>query len=225
MNDRADISWAPRLNLHEIKLLYFSCASGMYDEKLIDNVGIALYMRCESILEYTWAHESKVKCKRCHKNGTDTFILRQTKEPRELLRCPVCNWQIQWRVYLSETDKKTSGQLTAGRARRAFEEYYYKYPQCKEPNAKMMAIDQLIHEFHWTLRGELKEPVASRTACVCLLEGNATEITELLDSLTYGENTNPELLKTRDWRGSQEAIVKSRKNDLMKQQSTTQIGS
>ena len=212
MNDRRDISWAPRVNLNEIDLLYRSCAGGLYDEEKIDNIGIALYLRCESILEFTAAcNEGRVKCKRCISNNTETYIIRKTNTARELLRCVVCGWQIQWRVYISQTDKITSGQLGAGRAFPAFEAYYKNYPKYKEPAEKMIAIDTLIHEFHWFLRNEHATPVADRTACVCLLEGNATDIMQLLDKLTYGENINPELLKSQEiWNSRQIIARKSR---------------
>ena len=197
MNNREDIYWAPRVNLNEIKKFYLRCAGGVYDMELIDNTGIALFLRCESILEYTWAHEGKVKCKRCSRIGKEIFINRITKVPRELIRCSLCGWQIQWRVYVSETEKKQTGQLWAGRARHAFEEYYAKYPRCKEANEKVITIDQLIHSFHWTLKDELKKPTGLRTACVNLLEGNATQINDLLNSLTYGDETKTEIFETR----------------------------
>ena len=199
MNNREDIYWAPRVNLHEIRKFYLGCADGIYNEDLIDNTGIALFLRCESILEYTWAHEGKVKCKRCCRAGKTTFINRVTKAPRELLRCPNCGWQIQWRGYVSETEKKQTGQLWAGRARHAFEEYYKKFPGCKDPGEKVIAIDQLIHSFHWTLKDELEKPAGLRTACANLLEGNATQINDLLNNLTYGDETKTEMLETREW--------------------------
>ena len=193
--------WSPRVNLNEIKSLYLSCAGGIYDEEKIDSVGIGLFLRCESILEYSWALEGRVTCKRCAGNGVRTFIARKTKMPRELLRCEVCGWQILWRVYLAETDKKSSGQLRAGRARRAFENYYNDYPKCGRANEKMMAIDRLIHEFHWTLKdGECS---ADRSACVNLLEGNKTQIIELLNNLTYDANTGAEIRRTHEWWRSQ----------------------
>jgi len=213
MNDREDMYWAPRVNLHEIKLFYLKCTGKICDEKRLDNTGIALYLRCESILEYTWAHEGRVKCKRCYRNGKEIFIERITKTPRELIRCPVCGWQIQWRVYVSETEKKQTGQLMAGRARHAFEEYYRKYPECKESVEKIIAIDQLIHSFHWTLKSDLEKPTGLRTACVNLLEGNTTEINETLDNLTYGEETNLHMLETREKWSSQKTVEKNKKTD------------
>lgn len=172
---------------------------GLYDEEIIDDVGIALFMRCDSIMEYTWANEGNVRCKRCYGNGTQTYISRQSMLPKELLHCPVCNWQIQWKVYLSETEKRSSGQLMAGHARKAFEDYYHQYPRCQDPRSKLLAIDRLIHEFHWTLKRDREQPIAMRTACANLLEGSATQIIELLNSLTYSEATDAEMLKTRNW--------------------------
>ena len=74
-NDRADIYWAPRVRLHKVRALYLSNARGIYDDELIDDVGIALLLRCESILEFTEALEGRVKCKRC---ASDTLTLDQT---------------------------------------------------------------------------------------------------------------------------------------------------
>jgi hypothetical protein len=68
----------------------------------------------------------------------------------------------------------------------------------------------LIHEFHWSIRGEGKEPQASRTACVNLLAGSTTQILDLLDGLAYDENAAPGLLATRDWWRSQEPIARAR---------------
>lgn len=197
MNDRRELSWAPRVNLYEIKKLYLSCAKGLYDEALIDDVGIALFLRCDSIMEFTLANEGRVRCKRCHQSGVETFIERCAGLPKELLRCPMCGWQMQWRVYLSETEKKSAGQLTAGHARRAFEKYLEEYPVCRDPRSKMLSIDRLIHEFHWMLKKDGEQPIAMRTACANLLEGTATEIMELLNELAYGQDTDAEMRETR----------------------------
>ena len=124
-NDRADIYWAPRVKLYKIRALYLSNARGIYDDELIDDVGTALFVRCESVLEFTEALQGRVKCKRCAKSRTTTIIERATDKSTEVLRCPICSWQVQWRVYLSEANK-TRGQLTAGHARSAFQEYVIK---------------------------------------------------------------------------------------------------
>lgn len=206
-NDRADIQWAPRVNLHKIRALYLSDAQGIRDDESIDAVGIELLLRCRSILEYTEARDGHVKCMRCAASGITTMIDRETQKSTEWLRCPICSWQIQWRVYVREAEKK-SGQLNASRARPAFEAYVRKYPQYRSARDKMLAIDRLIHQFHWTLRGVGKDPQADRSASVNLLEGSRTQILDLLDGLAYDKNTTPGLLETRHWWRSQKPNAK-----------------
>jgi hypothetical protein len=208
-NDRADIVWAPRVKLHKIRALYLSNARGIYDGDLIDDVGTALFVRCESILEFTAALEGRVKCMRCARSRTTTMIDRVTGKTTEVLRCPICSWQVQWRVYLAEANK-TKGQLTAGNARAAFEAFVARYPRCRSAKDKMLAIDRLLHEFHWWIRSAGQDPQASRTACVNLLAGSMTQILDLLDGLAYDENATPELLETRHWWRSQKPIARRR---------------
>ena len=123
---------------------------------------------------------------------------RITWKPNELLRCPLCAWQVQWRVYQLAANR-TSGQLTGGRAYPAFLEYLHGYPACRTAKEKILEIDKLIHQFHGCLRGEMHEPKGDRTACVNLLEGTATDILQALDTLAYAEHSTPGLLETRCW--------------------------
>ena len=68
------IRWAPKAPQALIRSLYESDAAGFQDEALADEVGAALYARCESILAVTRAHETgsaadkiyKEKRKRCN---------------------------------------------------------------------------------------------------------------------------------------------------------------
>jgi hypothetical protein len=187
-NDRKDIYWAPRVNLFKVQRLYLKDAQGIYDDELIEEVGINLFLRCESILEYTEALHGRVKCKRCALTGRTTIIDRQTKKSTEILRCPLCAWQVQWRVYLADANK-SKGQLDAGHALAAFQQYVRAYPRCRNLKEKVLAIDRLIHEFHWELRAEGKPPKAMRTACVNLLEGSTAEVLAMLDGLAGAGNT------------------------------------
>ena len=45
-----DVRWASRVNPATIRRLYETDARGIVDEDLIDEVGFALYARCQSIL-------------------------------------------------------------------------------------------------------------------------------------------------------------------------------
>ena len=197
-NDRSEIEWAPRISLARIRMLYQQEAQGICPEELVDEVGTELFWRCESILEFTQAREGKVKCKRCTRNRLTSWIERKTGEPDERLRCQSCGWQIHWRVYVHEAQKR-GGYLDAGNAREAFEWYVKAYPACQNYREKIVAVDRLIHEFHWLLVREGKSMEGVKPAGVNLLRGSTSEVLELLDELAYGEQVDPAMSSTREW--------------------------
>lgn len=199
MSDRAEIEWSPRVSLAKVRELYVNEARGTCDDELIEEVGFSLLARCQSIFEYTEACESgRVRCKRCAKQGQTTIIQRNMNKPSMLLRCPVCGWQVRWRVYKNESEN-ADGQLLAGHAKAAFERYMAVYPQCRTREEKILAIDRLIHEFHWFLVKEGKPARAAKPAGVNLLRGNIGQVFRMLNELTYGENTPSELLEGKTW--------------------------
>jgi hypothetical protein len=209
-NNRSEIEWAPKVSLSIIRRLYIQEARGLCDDDLVDEVGTRLYQRCESILEFTEATRGRVRCKRCARAGTVTFIARKALTSAELVKCPVCGWQVRWRVYLNEAEK-SGGNLHVGNARVAFERFAQTYPHCKTAREKILAIDLLIHEFHWNLVKESQDgPVSEphKPAGLNLLQGSTQQIIEFLNELTYGANTPPELLANREWWLSQKPIVK-----------------
>lgn len=194
------MTWARRVKLRLIRALYLNDAQGLRDDDLVDEVGMGLLQRCESIMEFTRAVEGEVLCKRCTLEGKTTIIQRKTMKPGERLTCPQCGWQIEWKVYLAETNR-TKGQLMAGHARAAFEDYLKAYPRCRSYPEKMLAIDRLIHEFHREVSQDGDNVRATRSACANLLEGTMTEVLALLDGLAYGEYSSPDLLTQREaWR-------------------------
>jgi len=199
MSDRSEIEWSPRVSLAKIRALYVSEARGDCDDELIEEVGFGLLARCRSVMEYTEALETgRVCCKRCQKQGQTTLIQRNPHKPAALLHCPVCGWQVRWRVYKAESET-ADGQLSAGHAGAAFTRYMAVYPQCQTREEKIIAIDRLIHEFHWILIREDKPARAHKPAAVNLLRGNTRQVFEMLNELTYGENTPPELLEGKTW--------------------------
>jgi hypothetical protein len=199
LSDRSEIEWSPRVSLAKIRALYVNEAQGTCDDELLEEVGFGLLARCQSILEYTAAcEEGKVRCKRCAKGGQTTLIQRNMSKPSALLRCPVCGWQVRWRVYKAESER-CGGQLHAGHAGEAFARYLAVYPQARTREEKILAIDRLIHEFHWILVREDRPARANKPAGVNLLRGNTTQVFNLLNELTYGENTPPELLEGKQW--------------------------
>ena len=211
MNDRSEIVWAPRVSLAKIRELYVDEARGECPDELIEEVGFALFARCTSILEFTEACAGLVKCKRCANASVSTLIERKSKLPAELLRCPVCGWQVRWRVYLAESEK-VDGQLHAGNAGAAFRRYAAKYPQCRTREEKIVAIDRLIHEFHWITIDEVKGATAHKPAGVNLLRGTTTQVIEMLNELTYGENPPAELAENLTWWREQRPIKRKLKD-------------
>lgn len=212
MNNRSEIEWAPRVSLHKIRSLYLAEARGTCEDEQIDEVGYALLSRCQSILEFSEACAGQVRCKRCAAQGTVTIIERKTKKAAELVRCPVCGWQVKWRVYVAESEK-VDGQLHEGNAGDAFRRYIARFPLASTREEKILAIDRLIHEFHWYLLDDHRDLKPGKPAGVNLLRGTATQVVEMLNELTYGEHTPPELLEGRDWWKSQEPITSRMKND------------
>ncbi len=122
--------------------------------------------------------------------------------------------EIEWapKVSLSKIRaEKTGGNLHAGHAQAAFERFVQTYSHCQEAREKILAVDQLIHEFHWILLKDNSEDsisVPHKPAGLNLLQGSTQQILEFLNSLTYGENTAPELLTNRDWWRSQKPVNK-----------------
>ncbi len=188
------------MKLRLIRELYLNDARGMREDDLVDEVGSGLFQRCQSIMEFTQAVEGQVQCKRCAAEARIFVLVRKTMKPDELLKCPLCGWQIEWKVYLAETNR-TKGQLIAGHARAAFEDYLRTYPICHSYPEKMLAIGRLIHEFHRELSQDGAALKPTRSACANLLEGTATEVLVLLDGLAYGDYSSPDLAAQREsWR-------------------------
>jgi hypothetical protein len=210
MSGRHEIEWSPRVSLAKVRALYVNEARGECDDELIEEVGFGLYARCLSILEYTEACEQgRVRCKRCANQGQETIIQRNMSKPSALLRCPVCGWQVRWRVYKAESEN-VDGQLIAGHAGEAFARYVAVYPQCRTREEKILAIDRLIHEFHWILVKADQPARPAKPAGVNLLRGTSTQVYEMLNELTYGERTPPELLEGKQWWLDQKKNPKSR---------------
>ena len=62
---QAPIRWARRVQQQKVRQLYASDARGIVDEELIDDVGYAMYARCESIRAVTEAHSGRAMCHSC----------------------------------------------------------------------------------------------------------------------------------------------------------------
>jgi hypothetical protein len=170
--------WAPRVAQSLIRRLYEADARGVVDDELIDEVGIALYARCESILKVTEAHRGRVECPSCREvlvfNDREHWKRRQ-----EPMTCPRCDWSATWACYLATFQHK---QLHAGSAEHAFSGFVARYPLARSPREKMLAIDWLLHEFHVHYQFGLTRPAAAN-----VIEGNVKQVLEFLDDLASTE--------------------------------------
>jgi hypothetical protein len=168
------IRWAGKVPQWKIRRLYETDARGIVDADRIDELGWALWDRCDSILTVTAAHYGHVRCPEC---GSD--IERQQPPPAdECVICAVCSWQIAWKTYHQSYRGK---QLFGANAVDVFKAYHQAFPQAATPSAKMLLIDQLIHAFHISLT-EIGRPVAAN-----LIEGSLREVIHFLDALTHNE--------------------------------------
>ena len=79
-----DFKWATRLSKNDIYRLYQSEASGLLDEQLVDEVGIGLYSRCETIEQVT-----ERLCPRCSEVIQGAF---DGDNPDRQIACQQCQW-------------------------------------------------------------------------------------------------------------------------------------
>jgi hypothetical protein len=189
---RDEIEWGPRVPKHKLRRLYELDAQGIVDEELVDDVGTTLWVRCRDILTVHAAQEGRVTCPRCRKQRRESVIPRERGrrgDPRdELLTCPVCGWALTWGEYYQSYKRK---QLNAGGAVAVFQRYVELYPILRAPRDRLLAIDRLIHEFHFSFRAQPDLP--TRPVAVNLIEGRLTDVEAFLDELTFGADLPTEV--------------------------------
>ncbi len=193
--DAGEIRWAPRLPKAKLLRLYESDASGVLNEELLEDVGLTLLLRCESILAVDQAVHGRVPCPRCQKQPRESIIERSFRkgDPRdEVLVCAVCGWTATWGEYQNSFRRK---QLNMGGAGPSFQEYIARYRAARTPQAKMVAIDRLVHEWHCSLQARPHLP--TRPVVPNLIEGKCGELIKFLDKLTNGPAAGEELRRTR----------------------------
>jgi hypothetical protein len=182
------IRWAPRLSKEMLRRLYQSDAAGLLDEALLDEVGTTLYQRCRSILDVKDAREGRVHCLQCAEEGIDTVIIhspirRDAWEHTEVV-CPRCGWRVVWGDFVRSYKRH---QLNAGGAVADFERYVREYPGLRSAEDKMLAVDRLIHAFHYSFFEQPNMP--SRPVGPNLINGRLGDVIEFLNELAAGERT------------------------------------
>ncbi len=189
------IKWSPRVPKWKLRRLYETEALGIYDREQIDDVGMTLYMRCRDILTIHKAKSERlVRCPRCERQRRETFIPRRGGRD-EVLICPVCAWHITWDAYHKSFKRR---QLNPGGAVPAFTNFVEAYAHARTPKEKMLAIDRVIHAFHYSLKDQPDLP--TRPAGVNLIQGRLTDVVPFLDELS-GLSSSAAMQKTHKvWR-------------------------
>ncbi len=186
MSGADEIRWARRVRPDKIRRLYTLDAKGIVDEELIDDVGYAMFARCESIRIATRAHAGKATCPRCRSK------VEHSGDKAAVLVC-TCGWQTTWAEYHKTYQGK---QLHGGGAYAFFRGFIDRWPEARTPRDKLLAIDALIHACHGQFKGYMGRPAACN-----LIEGTAGELIRFLDELAYGSASTPELRDNADrWR-------------------------
>lgn len=173
------IRWHPRLNPQRLRRLYAQEARGLARAALIDDVGLALLLRCESILLVS---AGRVRCPACGPERTTELSLRPPAggtAADAAQHCPRadCTWSVTWQEYHQSWSKR---RLFGGKAVAAFRAFAESYPRAREPRRKLLLIDQLLHAFHWDLR----TGAPNRLAANNLIEGSHRQVLALLDELS-----------------------------------------
>ena len=176
------IQWAPKVRRFKIRQLYENDAQGIVDEELIDEVGYALYARCEAVWMVT-----ERRCPECREKCT------RSEGKHHILTCPSCGWSTSWAAYKRSYKGK---RIHGGRAYAFFMAYMDEFRRARGPREKMLAIDKVIHEVHESLNQVWTIP-----ASVNLIEGTCDEVIEFLDALAYGDTADPTMRSRKEqWR-------------------------
>jgi len=201
MEKTVRIRWAPRLSKEKLRRLYRSDAAGLLDEELLDDAGTILLARCQSILEVAEAKKGRVRCPACREAGRETVFERE-RGRESVLSCPACGWQTTWLAYMKSYKRH---QLNLGGAGPAFEAYVQEFPAARSPQEKMLAVDRLIHAFHYSLT--YLPDLPTRPAGVNLINGKLEDVIVFLNELTFGAASTPGLVETRqEWQATLETF-------------------
>ncbi|MBN1342577.1 MAG: hypothetical protein JXQ73_07855 [Phycisphaerae bacterium] len=181
-------TWAPRVSKAKLERLYRGSARGPLDEELIDDVGYALYARCQSMLEVTEIlRTGRPKCPECQ-----TILPKRNWQPDEELKCPACHWRCPAKAYNKTYARKNLG---TGGLDEEIRRFMRDFESARSPGDKLVLIDTLIHRFHWA-------STQGRPLATALIEGKMKDIMPFLDRLNYGNSVPPEVTQTRqEWRG------------------------
>lgn len=176
--------WAPRVKPYLIRRLYECDAQGLLDSELLDEVGWALYSRCDNFIRADEARKGRVICPVCG------AVLAVERGSKALMHCAACGWVCPYRAYMAtiKNQQLDGGPEVVG----LFQAYLDAFPKAKEPADKMVLVDGLIHGFHHFLTsGRTRRPVG-----INLIDGHLEFVVDFLDHLSYGDGSTQGVRET-----------------------------
>jgi hypothetical protein len=154
----------------------------MANEALVDEVGMALLVRCESICRVT-----DRLCPHCGGRLAGAFA---GDDPSRQLRCETCEFFATSKQYHRSYKRD---RLHGGRATSAFRQFVQRYPACRTLQAKMLCIDALIHAVHEDASARFTKPAAHN-----VIAGKNDQVVALLDELAVDDRISRERRRLRD---------------------------
>jgi hypothetical protein len=166
--------WNKKVSRSDLWRLYQGEAKGLLDEVLLDDIGLTFYLRCKQAKEVRDCMEKgQIICHHCGE-------ILQPNSYTAPVTC-ACGYSYTYREYRRSCN---AVNMPGGRATPIFENFFQKWPGCKDTRPKMFLIDWLVHECHVTLMSGEK----GRSVCVNLIDGTIKQISELILKLAYGKN-------------------------------------
>ena len=206
--DKLKIKWSQRLPLDKLRQLYLSQANGMLDEELLEDVAVTLYLRCKDIIAVDKAKGGEVRCPFCYKNEMKEIYIQATRDEYgrilDKLQCNECSNEFSYAEYKLCYKRE---QLNMGGAGEAFKRYINEYERPELPEKRMLQIDRLIHEFHYSLKSNPEQP--TRSVGPNLLGANLTIAMKFLNELSGITGDNIDLKNTvENWQTEKEKFNK-----------------
>ena len=172
--------WPDLISHDKIIKLYLSDANRIYDEELVDDVGLYIYVRCKQARETRECiSQNKIRCHNC---GNILDINE--------INAAVC---ICGYAYTMSEYKKSfiNNKMPSGNAVPVFDAFEKNWLTAKCYSEKMKLIDGIIHEVHYNMNNGMY----GRIVGMQIIEGTSEEIKELILYLSGEINQETELTK------------------------------
>jgi hypothetical protein len=169
------IRWAPRVPMDWLRRLYEQDAAGVVDDELIDKVGYRLYERARDCIVVSENARGRITCPMCR--------AKVDEDDDRFLTCSSCGWSSD---YASFHKSWQHMELVSTGIRDFLEEFIAAWDRARTSKQKMLAIDRLIHKWHWENVLAERGGGVGRPAGVNLIEGSRKQVLQFLENLSAG---------------------------------------